>query len=39
MDSYLKIYDQRLLEEEPEDLDDEDYIVPIHTKFNDDTAK
>lgn len=31
-----KIYDQRLLEEETEDVEDEDYIVLIHTKFNDD---
>ena len=36
MDSNLKIYDQRLLEEELEDVEDEDYIVLIHTKLNDD---
>ena len=36
MDSNLKNYHQRLLEEELEDVEDEDYIVLIHTKFNDD---
>ncbi len=36
MNSNLSEYTRRILEEESEDVDDEDYIVLIHTKFNDD---